>query len=187
MKLIVGLGNPGKKYENTRHNVGFMAAAKVASLAAANAPKMRFEGEWSEGDFRGEKLGILCPMTYMNASGQSVRKAVDFFKLSPEEVVVICDDLNLPTGRLRLRASGSSGGQKGLADVARHLATESYPRLKIGIDRPPEGWEVVDYVLGKFSRQEQEKIDEATTRAAYAAMDWATLGILQTMSQYNSG
>ncbi|EMI21282.1 peptidyl-tRNA hydrolase [Rhodopirellula maiorica SM1] len=186
MKLIVGLGNPGQKYEQTRHNVGFMAADKIAGLISASPSKVRFEGLWAEGNHRGEKLAILWPQTFMNASGKSVRKAIDFFKLTPEEIVVICDDLNLPCGRLRLKASGSSGGQKGLADIIRHLGSESFPRLKIGIDRPPEGWEVVDYVLGRFNKSEQQTIDEATTQAAYAAMDWATNGITQTMTEYNS-
>ncbi|TWU24095.1 Peptidyl-tRNA hydrolase [Novipirellula galeiformis] len=185
MKLIVGLGNPGQKYEQTRHNVGFMAANKVAALISASPSKVRFEGHWAEGNYRGEKLAILWPQTFMNASGQSVRKALDFFKLTPEEMVVLCDDLNLPCGRLRLKRSGSSGGQKGLADIIRHLGAESFPRLRIGIDRPPEGWEVVDYVLGKFNKSEQATIEEATTRAAYATMDWATLGITQTMTEYN--
>ncbi len=185
MKLIVGLGNPGQKYEQTRHNVGFMAADKVAALISASPSKVRFEGLWAEGSFRGEKLAILWPQTFMNASGKSVRKAMDFFKLTPEEIVVICDDLNLPCGRLRLKATGSSGGQKGLADIIRHLGSESFPRLKIGIDRPPEGWEVVDYVLGRFNKSEQQEIEQATTRAAYAAMDWATNGITPTMTEYN--
>ncbi|TWU33778.1 aminoacyl-tRNA hydrolase [Novipirellula artificiosorum] len=186
MKLIVGLGNPGRKYEQTRHNVGFMAAAKFAALISASPSKERFEGEWAEGNHGGEKFAMLCPWTYMNASGQSVRKAVDFFKLAPEEIVVICDDLNLPCGRLRLRPSGSAGGQKGLADIVRHLGTESFPRLRIGIDRPPEGWQAVDYVLGKFNKDEKETIEAATTRAAYAAIEWGILGVTPAMTKFNA-
>jgi PTH1 family peptidyl-tRNA hydrolase len=188
MKLIVGLGNPGRKYEQTRHNVGFMVAAKVAALIGASPSKVRFEGEIAEGVDRDadEKLVILWPHTYMNASGRSVRKACDFYKLSPDDLLVICDDLNLAAGRLRLRASGSAGGQKGIADIIRHLGTDSVARLRIGIDRPPQGWDASDYVLGKFANEEKDKIETCTTDAAHAAIDWATKGIAFAMNRYNA-
>lgn len=186
MKLIVGLGNPGRKYEQTRHNVGFMVAAKVAALVSAPASRDRFEGDFAEGSSGGEKLLILCPNTFMNLSGQSVRKAFDFYKLSTEDVLIICDDLNLDTGRLRLRARGSAGGQNGLKDIIRHLDSEVFPRLRVGIGKPPEGWQVTDYVLGKFPKSENELVETATTRAAYAAIDWATKGIGPAMNQYNA-
>ena len=174
MKLIVGLGNPGRKYEQTRHNVGFIVAAKVAALISASPGKTRFEGEFAEGSSGGEKLNVLCPHTFMNASGQSVRKAVDFYKLATDDVLVICDDLNLASGRLRIRPRGSAGGQNGLKDIIRHLDSEDFPRLRVGIGRPPDGWTVIDYVLGKFPKDEHDKIELATTRAAYAAIEWAT-------------
>ena len=185
MKLIVGLGNPGRKYEQTRHNVGFMVAAKVASLIHANPSRSRFEGDFAEGH-SGEKLGVLCPHTYMNASGKSVRKACDFYKVSPEDVLVVCDDLNLAAGRLRIRRSGSAGGQKGLADIIRHLGTDEVPRLRIGIDRPPDGWDVSGYVLGKFNISEQKVFENATTQAAHAAIVWATEGIGFAMNRHNA-
>ena len=189
MKLIVGLGNPGRKYEQTRHNVGFMTAAKLAAKVSADAPRDKFDGEIAEANLRidtePQKLAILCPNTYMNASGQSVRKAFDFYKLSLDDILVICDDLNLPTGRLRIRPSGSAGGQKGLADIIRHLDSQSFARLRIGIDRPPDGWEVTDYVLGKFSSAEQEPIEEATTWAAQAALDWVTHDTAFVANLYN--
>jgi PTH1 family peptidyl-tRNA hydrolase len=190
LKLIVGLGNPGRKYEQTRHNVGFMTAAKLAAKVYADSPKNRFGGEIAEAvirteDDKTEKIAILCPTTYMNASGQSVRKAFDFYKLSHDDLLVICDDLNLPTGRLRIRPNGSAGGQKGLADIIRHLDSQSFPRLRIGIDRPPEGWEVTDYVLGKFSSTEKTKIEEATTWAAQAALDWVTHDTAFVANLYN--
>ncbi len=185
MKLIVGLGNPGRKYEQTRHNVGFMVAAKVASLLSATPAKVRFEGEFAEAAM-GEKIGVLCPHTYMNASGKSVRKASDFYKISPENVLVICDDLNLAAGRLRIRRSGSAGGQKGLADIIRHLGTEEVPRLRLGIDRPPPGWDTSGYVLGKFTKAEQDTFEKSTTAAANAAIDWATKGITEAMNRHNA-
>lgn len=185
MKLIVGLGNPGRKYEDTRHNVGFMAAAKTAAILAASPSKTKFEGEIAEATAKGEKIVLLCPQTYMNASGQSVRKAADFYKLETSDILVICDDLNLPSGRLRIRPRGSAGGQNGLKDIIRHLGEETFARLRIGIDRPPDGWTVTDYVLGKFSKPEQETIELATTRAAHAAICWAESGVTEAMNQFN--
>ena len=170
MKLIVGLGNPGRKYEQTRHNIGFTVADKVAVLTSAGSGKVKFEGELAEASVGGEKLAILCPHTYMNASGQSVRKALDFYKLELEDILVVCDDLNLDSGRLRIRPSGSAGGQNGIKDIIRHLGSDAFARLRVGIGRPPDGWTVTDYVLGKFSKPEHETFEAATTEAAHAAM-----------------
>ncbi len=186
MKLVVGLGNPGRKYEQTRHNVGFMAAAKLASLVSASPSKVQFEGEIAEGRVGSEKLLILWPHTFMNASGKSVRKACDFYKLSPENLLVICDDLNLPCGRVRLRRSGSAGGQKGLADIIRHMGTDQIARLRIGIDRPPPQWNTADFVLGKFNKDEQPPIESATTLAAKATIDWVGEGMTFAMNKYNA-
>jgi PTH1 family peptidyl-tRNA hydrolase len=185
MKLIVGLGNPGRKYEQTRHNVGFIVAEKVAVLTSAGAAKVKFEGEITETSIGGEKVAILCPHTFMNASGQSVRKAFDFYKLELSDLLVLCDDLNLASGRLRIRPSGSAGGQNGIKDIIRHLGSEAFPRLRVGIGRPPEGWTVTDYVLGKFSKAEHEKFESATTRAAHAVIDFVTDGVDRVMSRYN--
>ncbi len=186
MKLIVGLGNPGRKYEQTRHNVGFMAAVKVAALVSASPSKTQFEGEVAEGRLGNDRLIVLCPHTFMNVSGKSVRKAYDFYKMSPENLLVICDDLNLASGRLRIRPSGSAGGQKGLSDIIRQLGTDAVARLRIGIGRPPPQWDAADYVLGKFSKDEQQQIESATTRAAHAAIDWATEGTMFAMNKYNA-
>lgn len=189
MKLIVGLGNPGRRYEQSRHNIGFMVAASVAKQIGAGSVKSRFSGEVVEGAAEGasaEKLVVLFPQTYMNASGKSVRKACDFYKLIPEQVLVVCDDLDLPSGRLRFRASGSAGGQKGLADIIRHLGTDQVARLRIGIDRPPAGWDPAEYVLGKFVPEEQEKIELVISLAARAALDWSTQGIGFVMNRYNA-
>ncbi len=186
MKLIVGLGNPGRKYEQTRHNVGFMAAAKLAALISASTSRIKFEGEFAEGTTGGEKILLLCPQTFMNASGQSVRKAIDFYKISTDDLLVICDDCNLASGRLRIRRSGSAGGQNGLKDIIRHLDTDSFARLRIGIGSPPPDWNVSDYVLGKIEKQEQPTMETATTDAAYAAILWATEGVAAAMNKYNA-
>jgi len=186
MKLIVGLGNPGRKYEQTRHNVGFVVAGLLASRIHANSPKTRFEGEVAEGAVNEEKLVVLCPHTYMNASGRSVRKAYDFFKLKPDDLLVVCDDLNLASGRIRLRAGGSAGGQKGVADIIRHLGTDQFSRLRIGIDRPPDGWDVSGYVLGKFNEYEKKLFEQTADVAAQASLDWAQHGISFAMNRYNA-
>lgn len=186
MKLIVGLGNPGKRYVATRHNVGFMVAAKLAAEIGASAPKDRFQGEIAEGMVDDTKVVILCPSTYMNASGQSVRKAVDFFKLEASDVLVVCDDFNLALGRLRIRAKGSSGGQKGLADIIRVLGTEEVARLRVGIDPPPPNWAVPDYVLSKFGKDDEPVIEAATDRAAKASADFVRLTMLECMNTYNA-
>lgn len=185
MKLIVGLGNPGKKYEPTRHNVGFWVAEKLAVLSSASAVRTRFEGEFAECNIGGEKVAILCPHTYMNASGQSVRKALDFYKLELSDVLIVCDDLNLASGKLRIRARGSAGGQNGIKDIIRHLGSDQFARLKVGIGRPPEGWQVTDYVLGKWTKSELELIEPATTLAAKVAISFVTDGVDSTMSRYN--
>ena len=184
MKLVVGLGNPGRKYEQTRHNIGFVAVEKVAALAGASPSRNRFQGEFAEASVGG-KLLMLWPQTYMNASGRSVREACDFYKVSAEDVVVVCDDMNLASGRIRFRRSGSAGGQNGLADVIRQLGTDQIARLRIGIGRPPAGWDPADYVLGKWSKEESEMIERATETAAKAVMDWCAHGPDYVMNHYN--
>lgn len=185
MKLIVGLGNPGRKYAGTRHNVGFEVVAEVARRLGTEKPRARFNGEVVEAKIAGEKLVFLRPATYMNRSGASVLAARDFYKLADDEILIVCDDINLPLARLRVRAKGSSGGQKGLADVIQRFGTEDLSRLRIGIGSPPEGWDAADYVLGRFSREELAEVEPAILRAADAAVVWARDGIDTCMSQFN--
>jgi peptidyl-tRNA hydrolase, PTH1 family len=189
MKLVVGLGNPGRKYQDTRHNIGFDVAARLVSLLGSPAVKSRFSGGLAEAVYDGVKIAVLCPETYMNASGSSVRKAIDFYKLDPaaDDLLVICDDMNLAAGRLRFRPSGSAGGQKGLADIINQLGTDQFSRLRIGIDRPPPPMEVVDFVLSKFPAQQRKMIDEAIDLAAGAVLQWSISGVQQCMNQYNAG
>ena len=186
MKIIVGLGNPGRKYERTRHNIGFDVAYEVARRAGASSTRTRFEAETAEAVVGGEKVMILCPQTFMNLSGRSVRGAIDFYKLTPADVLLISDDLNLPTGKIRLRPGGSAGGQKGLADTIRHLGTDKIARLRIGIDRPPPQYAVTDYVLGKFTDDEIDVLRPAVHRSAEAALHWAKCGIADAMNRYNA-
>ena len=187
MKLVIGLGNPGRRYEQTRHNVGFAVAAELARIVGGDSPRTRFEGELIEGSLAGTKVAVLCPSTYMNASGQSVRKAVDFYKLDAADVLVVCDDLNLSLGRLRIRASGSAGGQKGLADVIRHLGdrtgTAAANRYR---SSSPKAGPFPITCLANSNRAKQPTIEDATQRAALAAADWVQHGIGFCMNRYNA-
>jgi len=185
VKLIVGLGNPGRKYEGTRHNMGYAVLAELAKKFGTTGTKSKFEGEVVEAVLGSQRALLLGPMTYMNLSGRSVRAAVGFYKLALEDLLVICDDLNLPLGKVRFRAQGSAGGQKGLADIIRQLGSDSFARLRIGIDRPPDDRNWADYVLRKFSKAEMPAVEEAVWRAVDGAADWACQGIETCMNRYN--
>jgi peptidyl-tRNA hydrolase, PTH1 family len=185
MKLVVGLGNPGRRYEGTRHNVGFIVAGQLARKFGTSGVKTKFQGEVVEADLQGQKTLILTPWTYMNLSGTSVLAARDFYKVANEEVLVVCDDLNLPVGKLRVRSTGSSGGQKGLEDIIRRLGSADFARLRIGIGSPPEGWEWADYVLSKFNKAEIEVMEQAVSQAVEAIEVWACEGVEACMNRYN--
>ena len=185
MKLVVGLGNPERKYHGTRHNVGFLVLAELARRFGSGRPKAKFHGEVVEAELGGEKALLLSPLTYMNRSGTSVQEAWSFYKLTGEQLLVVCDDLNLPLAKLRFRAQGSSGGQKGLADIIRRLGSEEFSRLRIGIGSPMEDWDSADYVLSKFNKKETIEIEEAVCRAADAVDVWAREGIENCMNRYN--
>lgn len=185
MKLVVGLGNPGRKYEGTRHNVGFVVLASLARQFGLGSAKLNFQGEVVEADLRGQRAVLLCPQTYMNRSGSSVVRARDFYKLPDSDLLVVCDDFNLPLGRMRLRARGSSGGQKGLEDIIRCLGSDEVPRLRLGIGPVPDRWDPADFVLGKFTRQEADQIEEVIARAVDAVCVWAHEGVEQAMNRFN--
>ena len=187
MKLIVGLGNPGGKYKDTRHNVGFEVAAALAKRFATAAPRCKFEGDVVEAAIAGQKALLLTPLTYMNASGTSVLAARDFYKIENENILIVCDDFALPLAKLRLRGKGSSGGQKGLEDILRRLGSEAIARLRIGVGILPPGRNAAGYVLGRFTKVEQTEIAVAIERAADAAAAWAELGLATAMNKYNTG
>jgi PTH1 family peptidyl-tRNA hydrolase len=198
MKLIVGLGNPGQQYLATRHNVGFEVIDRLATkLGWINKPeqfdtqsRMKFEGLALDGALGvssgGDvKLLLLKPMTFMNLSGKSVQAAMAFFQLLPADIVIVLDDLALPCGRIRLRPGGSSGGHNGLKDIERVLGTDQYPRLRLGVDPTPPRVAGRDYVLGRFTTEQRNRIDPAIDRAAAAIVTWADKGIEPAMSQFN--
>jgi PTH1 family peptidyl-tRNA hydrolase len=185
MKLVVGLGNPGQKYEGTRHNVGFDLIDRLVQETGALAPRSKFDGEVWECVLEGEKSLLLKPQTFMNRSGGSVRKAVDFYQIPATELLVVCDDFNIPLGQLRMRTGGSDGGQNGLADVIRTMGTQEFPRLRIGIGPVPERWNPADFVLGKFSADERTEAALQVARAADAVRMWVAEGTLPAMNRFN--
>jgi PTH1 family peptidyl-tRNA hydrolase len=185
MKLIVGLGNVGRKYESTRHNVGFCVLDLVAKRCAADPPRDKFDGRVAEVSIGGQRALLLWPHTLMNRSGQSVWPAVGFYKLNLADVLVVCDDFNLPLGKLRFRGDGSSGGQKGLEDIIDRLGSENISRLRIGIGPVPDRWDAADFVLGRFDAAERETIDEAIARAADGVECWTAEGIEAAMNRFN--
>lgn len=185
MKLVVGLGNPGRRYHGTRHNIGYAVLGELARRFGVTPPKARFHGEVVEAELSGQKALLLSPTTFMNLSGTSVQEAKSFYKLTNEDMLVICDDLNLPVGKLRFRSRGSSGGQKGLEDIIRRVGTEDFSRLRIGVGTAPEGWSWADYVLSKFAADELPVIEQAVKVATDAVAAWASQGIEFCMNQYN--
>lgn len=185
MKLVVGLGNPGKKYQGTRHNVGFEVLDELARRTLAGSGKSKFNGNLVETRVDEEKLLLLYPHTYMNLSGNSVRPAFDFYKLTLPDVLVVCDDFNLPVGKLRMRPQGSSGGQKGLADVARKLGSDDVARLRVGIGPLPERMDVSAFVLSQFGKADQQEMAFVVPKAADAVLDWVRTDITTCMNKYN--
>lgn len=186
MKVIVGLGNPGGKYEGTRHNVGFEVLYELARKWQASGVTRAHEAEIAEVHVAGEKTLLVAPQTFMNLSGRSVGSLVKFYKVDLEDLLVISDDLNLPCGQLRLRASGSSGGQKGIRDIIAHLGTEDFPRLRVGIGRPPGRMDVSTFVLKRFLAEERETM-ELTVRDAVDAVElWLREGVTAAMNKVNT-
>jgi peptidyl-tRNA hydrolase, PTH1 family len=185
VKVVVGLGNPGPKYEQTRHNIGFLVVEELATRLGAGKARRRFDAQLAEGKLGDEKVLLAAPQTYMNESGRSVRQIVDFYALPLSDVLLVCDDFNLDLARLRMRSGGSAGGQKGLADTIRHLGTEEFPRLRIGIGRPPEQMDAADFVLSRFKKGEIKSIESAVVRAAEGVEIWIRSGLDRAMNQVN--
>lgn len=185
MKLVVGLGNPGSSYEGTRHNIGFDVVTELSLRWRAGRPKLRFEAQLGEVNYEGEKVLLATPQTFMNLSGRSVQQIVKFFQISLSDVLVICDDMNLKLGQLRLRASGSAGGQKGLLSILQVCGSEMVPRLRIGVGRPPEKVDPASFVLAKFRKDEFTEVDLAVKGAATAVELWIRDGIAAAMNSVN--
>jgi len=198
MFLVVGLGNPGSQYTGTRHNVGFEVvdtlAARFGWISRSdqfdNFAKAKFDSLAMDGIAVGtssnEKLLLLKPQTYMNVSGKAVSAAMAFYQLSPNQIIIVLDDLALPCGKIRLRTGGSSGGHNGLKDIERVLGTDQYPRLRIGIDPAPPRVPGRDYVLGRFTPEQRKLLEPAIDRSCGAIATWIDKGIEKAMSQFNA-
>lgn len=159
MFLIVGLGNPEEKYNNTRHNIGFEAVDYIADKYNIDINRKKFKGVYGEGFIGNEKVILMKPTTYMNLSGECIREVIDFYKLSNEDILVIYDDISLDVGRIRIRPKGSAGGHNGIKSIINHLGTDEFSRIKIGIGQPKG--DLVNHVLGKFSKEENEVLEES--------------------------
>jgi len=185
VKLIVGLGNPGREYADTRHNVGWRVAEMLAGRAGLGTWREKFEALLAEGRLAGDKVVLARPVTYMNESGRSVRQMMDFWKLGPEHLLVLLDDMALDVGRTRLRAEGSAGGHKGLDSIIRHLGHERFARLRVGIGPAPPVEQHTDFVLSRFVGEERPRIADAVGRAADAAETWIREGAEAAMNRFN--
>ncbi|WP_346355201.1 aminoacyl-tRNA hydrolase [Azotosporobacter soli] len=185
MKIIVGLGNPGQEYSATKHNVGFMVLDELASRWNVTGWRKRSNAEVAEYRLGSEAVLLVKPQTYMNLSGTAVGELARWYKVAEEDIVVIFDDMDLPTGKLRLRMKGGSGGHRGIESLLQHLAKDSFLRLRMGIGRPPAGWQVVDYVLSRFTAEEQPLIAAAIERSAEAVEAIVKDGMNKAMNLFN--
>lgn len=183
MFLIVGLGNPGKEYENTRHNIGFDAIDEIAQNFNIELNKKKFKGVCGEGFIGGEKVILLKPSTFMNLSGESVREVLDFYKLTEEEVLVIYDDISLDVGKIRIREKGSAGGHNGIKSIISHMGTDVFSRIKIGVGQPKG--DLVNHVLGKFSKEERSDLDEVIVAVVKAAKVIVNNDTKEAMNKFN--
>jgi PTH1 family peptidyl-tRNA hydrolase len=183
--LLIGLGNPGREYRDSRHNVGFMLIDLIAVRLNARGMKLQSKAIVMSGLFEERKIVLAKPQTYMNLSGQSVQGLLHFYKIPVENLIIAHDDLDLPLGTIRIRPGGGPGGQKGMASAIESLGTQEFPRLRIGIGRPPGRMDPKDYVLQHFSKDEQKIVPEILDRAADAALTFVTHGLNKTMNQFN--
>ncbi len=186
MYIIAGLGNPGKNYVGTRHNIGFDALNAIASKHGIKFNKNKFKADLGEGIIGGEKVILVKPQTFMNLSGESIRPLRDFYKIPDENIIVIYDDISLPLGKLRLRGKGSAGGHNGMKSIIYQLGTDVFPRLKIGVGAPPnEDYDLADFVLGRFSKDEVEVLIKTVVKVCDAVENIIRNGVSDSMSRFN--
>ena len=184
MYLIVGLGNPGREYENTRHNVGFVAIDYLAQQIGTKLSKIKFKGVYGEGFIGNEKCILLKPQTFMNLSGQSVREAAEFYKIEPQNIIVLYDDVTLEVGKVRIRPSGSAGGHNGMKNIIYLLNTDEFPRIRFGVGAPEH--DLVDHVLGKFSEEDGKSVTKAIKNTEDILNVIFKMGVSEAMSRFNN-
>ncbi|WP_295749722.1 aminoacyl-tRNA hydrolase [uncultured Oscillibacter sp.] len=183
--LIAGLGNPGRKYEHTRHNMGFLTVELLAEETGVKLNKVKFKSAYNLMEFAGARCLVMKPQTYMNLSGEAVREAAQFYKIPPERILVIYDDVSLPVGKLRVRPEGSAGGHNGIKNIIAHLGTQAFPRIKIGAGAPGEGGDMIDWVIGVPSQKEREILLDSFRRAIRAAECVIEHGCGKAMNDFN--
>lgn len=185
MYIIAGLGNPTREYEATRHNIGFDAITRIADDYRIPLDFKKHKAICGKGMIAGEKVVLAQPQTYMNLSGASIRELKDFYKVEAENIIIIYDDISLEPGKLRIRTKGSAGGHNGIKSIIAHLGTEDFPRIRVGIGDKPQGWDLADYVLSHFKKEEQPVIREALEKTSEAVKTILAEGMEQAMNQYN--
>lgn len=185
MYIIAGLGNPTREYEKTRHNVGFDTIDVLADRLNTSVDEKKFKGLYGRGIIAGEKVILLKPQTFMNLSGESVREAADFYKVDPEHIIVIYDDISLDVGQLRIRKKGSAGGHNGIKNIIAHLGTQVFQRVKIGVGEKPKNYDLKDFVLGHFSKAEQELMEEGCQHSVQAVELMLEGEIQAAMNEFN--
>lgn len=185
MKIIVGLGNPERKYDGTRHNIGFSVIDSICEEYRISLDIRKHKGLCGKGVIAGEKVVLVKPLTYMNLSGECVREVMDFYKVKPQDVIVIFDDISLPPGKIRIRPKGSAGGHNGIKSIIAHLNSDEFWRIKCGVGDKPKGYDLADYVLSRFTKEELSDIEEEKKRAVKACECMIAQGINEAMNQYN--
>jgi peptidyl-tRNA hydrolase, PTH1 family len=186
MKIIVGLGNPGLNYRNTRHNFGFLVVQALAEQRGFRFHRARHRSSQAEGGLGKERVVLVRPLTFMNLSGVSVAGLAREHNCAPEDILVVCDDVNIVLGRLRLRRAGSAGGHNGLKSIIEHLRSDQFPRLRLGVGPPPQEADLMDFVLGPFRRSEAPQVQEMVVRAVQAVETWVYFGLTEAMNRFNN-
>lgn len=186
MYLIAGLGNPGRQYEMTRHNIGFHTIDYIADRLGVKVKKLKYKAIYGDAEINGEKVLLVKPQTYMNNSGESIIDFVNFFKIPVENVIIISDDISLDTGRIRVRGKGSAGGHNGLKSIIYHLNSDQFPRVRIGVGAPQhKDYDLADFVLGRFTKEEIPVLEEAIIKADKACCEIIARGYGSAMNKYN--
>ncbi|MFN8471840.1 MAG: aminoacyl-tRNA hydrolase [Anaerolineae bacterium] len=184
--LIVGLGNPGPQYAKTRHNIGWMVVERLAEQHRLSFDRLQFKARVAAGTMRDQRVVLAKPLTYMNLSGEAVGPLMRFYKIPLERLLVVYDEIDIPFNTLRLRADGGAGGHRGMRSIIQTLGSQDFSRLRVGVGRPPSGWEAADHVLAPWTKDEVPLVSALVERAALAAETWLTEGILSAMNRFNA-